>query len=134
MGNINYIKIVSMVGKYHNHKVQATPWYPEEEANTITSNRDKNRSNQLSLPHRDNCKARMDTKKRTTKHRTVTESHNGSNIQQRINNDRAPPKNGQQPKPLGRGLNAFYRYQIFALDFVLVEAQYKFNIFYNERI
>ena len=33
-----------------------------------------------------------------------------------------PPKNGQQPKPLG-GLNAFYWYQIFALDSAVVEVQ-----------
>ena len=35
-----------------------------------------------------------------------------------------PPYNGQQPKPLGGGgLNAFYWYQIFALDSAIVEAQ-----------
>ena len=38
-----------------------------------------------------------------------------------------PPKNGQQPKPLGGGggggLNAFYWYQIFALDSAVVEPQ-----------
>ena len=33
-----------------------------------------------------------------------------------------PAENGQQPKPLG-GLNAFYWYQIFALDSAVVEAQ-----------
>ena len=33
-----------------------------------------------------------------------------------------PPKGGQQPKPLW-GLNAFYWYQIFALDSAVVEAQ-----------
>ena len=33
-----------------------------------------------------------------------------------------PPKNGQQPKPLG-GLNAFYWYQFFALDSAVVETQ-----------
>ena len=31
------------------------------------------------------------------------------------------PQNGQQPKPLGVGLNAFYWYQIFALDSAVVE-------------
>ena len=30
----------------------------------------------------------MDTKQRTTNHRAITESHNGSNNQQRINNNR----------------------------------------------
>ena len=33
-----------------------------------------------------------------------------------------PPLNGQQPKPTG-DLNAFYWYQIFALDSADVEAQ-----------
>ena len=51
---------------------------------------------------------------------------------EKINNESTtiepPPKNGQQPKPLGGGgggLNAFYWYQIFALDFAVVEAQKK---------
>ena len=60
----------------------------------------------------------LDTKQRIPKHRTITESHNGSNNQQRINNNRQQPK----PLPLG-GLNAFYWYQIFALDSVVVKAQ-----------
>ena len=34
----------------------------------------------------------------------------------------SPPLNGLQPKPLG-SLNAFYLYQIFALEYVVVEAQ-----------
>ena len=37
-----------------------------------------------------------------------------------------PPKNGQQPKPPG-GLNAFYWYQIFALDYAVVEVQEMFS-------
>ena len=40
-----------------------------------------------------------------------------------------PPKNGQQPKPPGGGggLNAFYWYQIFALDSAVVEVQELFG-------
>ena len=37
-----------------------------------------------------------------------------------------PPKNGQQPKPLG-GLNAFYWNQIVALDSAVVEGQEMFS-------
>ena len=47
-----------------------------------------------------------------------------------------PPLNGQPPTPLG-GLNAFYWYQIFALNSAVVEAQKKsgFRIFYaNQRV
>ena len=56
----------------------------------------------------------------TTKHRTSTDYHNGSN-----NKQSQQQQNHQQPKLLGRGgLNAFYWYQIFALDSaVVVEVQ-----------
>ena len=37
-----------------------------------------------------------------------------------------PPPNGQQPKPPG-DLNAFYWYQIFALDSAVVEVQEMFS-------
>ena len=43
---------------------------------------------QLSLPHQDDCKTRRDIKKRTTKHKTITESHNGSDNKQQVNNNR----------------------------------------------
>ena len=66
----------------------------------------------------------MDIKKRTTKHRTITDSHNGSNNKQKVNNNRTTNLEGQQPKPRGGGgLNAFYWYQIFALDYAIVEVQ-----------
>ena len=40
-----------------------------------------------------------------------------------------PPKNGQQPETTGGGggLNAFYWYQIFALDAAVVEVPEMFN-------
>ena len=70
-------KIVSMIKKYHNHKLQTNPWHREEEPhnNHKTPGRQTKQSNQLSLPHQDDCKTRRDIKKRTTKHRTITESH-----------------------------------------------------------
>ena len=37
----------------------------------------------LSLPHQDDCNTRMDINQRTTKHRTITDSHNGSNNKQK---------------------------------------------------
>ena len=40
------------------------------------------------FPIKTSSKTRMDTKIRTTKHRTITESHNGSKNEQRINNNR----------------------------------------------
>ena len=50
--------------KYHNHKLQITPWHREEEPhnNHETSERQTKQSNQLSLPHRDDCKTRIDRK------------------------------------------------------------------------
>ena len=84
------LKIVSMLRKYHNHKLQTNLWHCEEEPhnNHETPERQTKQSNQLFLPHLDDYKTRMDTKYHTTKHRTITESHNGSNNQQRINNNR----------------------------------------------
>ena len=75
------INIVSMIRKYHNHKLQTNPWHGEEEPhdNHKTPGRKTPKSNQHSLPHQDDCKTRIATKQRTTKHRTITESHNGRN-------------------------------------------------------
>ena len=52
-----------------------------------TPGRQIKQSNQLSIPHQDDCNTRMDIKKRTTKHRTVTGSLNGSNNKQKVNNN-----------------------------------------------
>ena len=79
-----------MIRYYHNHKLQTNPWYHEEEPhnNHGTPGRQTKQSNQLYLPHQDDYNTIMDTNKRTTKHRIITESRNGSNNQQRINNNR----------------------------------------------
>ena len=78
-----------MTRKYHNHKLQTTPWHPEEEPlnHHETPGRQIKQSNQLSLPHQDECKTRRDIKYRTTKHRTITETHNGSNNKQQVDNN-----------------------------------------------
>ena len=52
-----------MIRKYHNHKPQTTPWHGEEEPlNHETPGRQIKQSNQLSLPHQDDCNTRMDIK------------------------------------------------------------------------
>ena len=53
-----------MIRKYDNHKPQTTPWYRKEEPfNHIeTPGRQIKQSNQLSLPHQDDCNTRMDIK------------------------------------------------------------------------
>ena len=57
-------KFMSMIRKYHNHKLQTNPWYREEEPhnNLETPGRQNKQSNQLSLLHQDDCKVKMDTK------------------------------------------------------------------------
>ena len=80
-----------MISKYHNHKLKTNPRYREEEPhnNHKTPARQTKQSNQLFLPHQDDCKTRMDTTKRTTKHRSITGSNNGRINQQRVNDNRA---------------------------------------------
>ena len=48
----------------------------------------------------------------------------GVTINKKSTTTEPPPKNGQQPKG---GLNAFYWYQIFALDSAVVEVQEMFS-------
>ena len=49
---------------YYNHKLQTKPWHREEEPhnNQETPGRQTKQSNQLSLPHQDDCKTRRDIK------------------------------------------------------------------------
>ena len=79
-----------MIRKYRNHKPQTTLWHREEEPlnHHETPGRQIKQSKQLSLPNQDDCNTRTDTKQRTTKHRTTTDSHNGSNNKQKVNNNR----------------------------------------------
>ena len=60
----NLCKIVSMIRKYHNDKLQTNPWHHEEELRNYhkTQGRQTKQSKQLSLPHQDDCKIRMDIK------------------------------------------------------------------------
>ena len=61
-------KIVSEYDhEYHNHKPQTTLWHCEEEPlnHHETPGSQIKQSNQLSLPHQDDCNTRTDTKQRT---------------------------------------------------------------------
>ena len=73
-----------MIRKYYNHKLKPNPWHCKEELhnNYETPERQTKQSSQLSFPPQDDCKTRKDKKYRTTKHRTITDSHNGSYIKQ----------------------------------------------------
>ena len=79
-----------MIRKYHNHKPQTTLWHPEEEPLNYheTPGRQIKQSNQLPLPHQDYCNTRTDTKQHTTRPRTITDSHNGGDNKQKVNNNR----------------------------------------------
>ena len=59
----------------------------------------------------------MDVKIRTTKHRTITDSHNGSNNKQQVNNNRTTA--------LERAEMHFTGTKSFALDLAVVEVQGK---------
>ena len=78
-----------MIRKYHNHKPKTTLWHREEEPlnHHETPGRQTKQSNQLSLPNQDDCNTKTDTKQRTTKHITITDSHNESNNEQKVNNN-----------------------------------------------
>ena len=73
-------KVSEYARKHHNNKLQTNPWHREEKPhnNHETPGSKTKQSNQLSLPHQDDYKTRMDTKQRTTK----ADSHNGSNNKQ----------------------------------------------------
>ena len=122
-----------MIRKYHNHKLQKNPWYREKEPhnNHETPGRQNKQSNQLSLPHQDDCKTRMDIKKRTAKHRMFTDSHSGSDNKQQVNNNRTTALKWTTAKATGGGgggcLNAFNWYEIFTLDSAVVEVQDMFS-------
>ena len=62
-----------MIRKYHNKKPQTNPWHHEEEPHNYhkTPGRQAKQSNQLSLPHQDDCKTRMDIKLSTIKRTTI---------------------------------------------------------------
>ena len=123
-----------MIRKYHNHKLQTTPWHHEDEPhiNHTTPGRQTKQRNQLSLPHQNDCKTRRDIKQRTTKHRTITDSHNGSTNKQKVNNNRTTALERTAAQATGGGgggggLKTFYWYQIFALDSAVVEVQEIFS-------
>ena len=75
-----------MIRKYYNHNLQTNPWQHVKEPhnNHETPGRQTKQRNQTALPHQDDCNTRMDIKKRTTKHRTITDSHNRSNNKQQF--------------------------------------------------
>ena len=112
---------MSMIRKYHNHKLQTTLWHRKKEPlnHHETPGRQIKQSNQLSLPHQDDCNTSMDVQQNMEQLQTPTMgvTINKSQQQQihRLRTDSSLSHRG--------GLNAFYWYQIFALDSAVVEVQ-----------
>ena len=77
-----------MIRKYHKHKLQTNPWHREEEPqnNHETLGRQSKATSSL-FPIKMTAKLEW-TQSNAQQNRTITESHNGSNNQQRINNNR----------------------------------------------
>ena len=125
-----------MIRKYHNHKLQTNPWHREEEPhkNHETPGRQTKQSNQLSLPHQDDCKTRRGIMLRTTKHRMITDNKErlqtptmGVIINNNYsNNNSTTALERTAAKPAG-GLNAIYWYKIFDLVSADVEKQEMFS-------
>ena len=103
----------------------------ESHINHETPGRQTKQSNQLSLPHQDDCKTRRDIKKRTKNIEQLQNPTKGVTINNKsTTTTEPPPLSGQQPKPPGGGgggLNAYHWYQIFALDSAVVEVQKLFS-------
>ena len=122
-----------MIRKYHSHKPQTTPWHREEELlnGHETPGRQIKQSNQLSLPHQNDCNTKMDISNVQQNIEQLQTPTIGVRINKKSTTTEPPPYNGQQPKPPGGGgggaLNAFYWYQIFALDSAVVEVQEIFS-------
>ena len=117
-----------MIRIYHNHKPQTTTCHREEEPlnHHETPGRQMKQSNQLSLPHQDDCNTRMERNVQRNLEQLQTHAM-GVTINKKSTTTEPPPQNGQQPKPRGGGLNAFYWYKILALDSAVVEVQEMFN-------
>ena len=82
-----------MIGEYHNHKPQTTPWHREEEPfnHHETPGRQIKQSNQFSLSHQDDCKTRMDINKRTTKQEQWQTPTMGVTINKKSTTTESPP-------------------------------------------
>ena len=75
---LNQVKIVSMIRKYHNHKLQINPWPRKEESHNTQETRGRQKGKTTSSLFSINMIAKLEQ----------TQS-NGTNNQQRINNNRS---------------------------------------------
>ena len=125
-------KTVSMIMKYHNHKLQTNPWHHEEEPHTVTRHQEDKQSKATSslFPIKMIAKLEWTLCNAQQNIEQLQNPTMGVTINNKSTTTELLPKNGQQQKPLG-GLNAFYWYQIFALVSAVVEAQKMFKLACN---
>ena len=110
-------KIVSMIRKYHNHKLQTNPWHCKEEPhnNQETPRSQTKQSNQLSLPHQDDFKNSIGHKVMYYK---IQNKYRIPEWEQQLTANKLQQNHLlRMDSSLSHwgGLNAFYWYQTFAL-------------------
>ena len=94
----------SYVGRkatHHNHKLLINPWHREEEPhnNHETPGRQTKQSNQLSLPHQDDCNTRRDIKQPTNKKETSLSGPKENSAKPRKTGEKLPLR-GQNLEPI----------------------------------
>ena len=116
-----------MIRKYHNHKPQTT-LCAKKSPSTIRGHQEDKSSKatsslfpikMIAILERTQSNVQQNIEQLQTPTMGVT-------INKKSTTTEPPPYNGQQPKP-PTGLNAFYWYQIFALDSAVVEVQEMFS-------
>ena len=82
-----------MIRKYYNHKPQTTPWHRQEEPlnRHETPGRQIKQSNQLSLPHQDDCNTRIDISNVQKKIEQVQTLTMGVTINKKLTTTEPPP-------------------------------------------
>ena len=82
-----------MISIYHNHEPETTPWHREEEPlnRHETPGRQIKQSNQLSLPHQDDCNTKVQQNREKLQTPTL-----GITINKKLTTTEPPPKKGQQ--------------------------------------
>ena len=117
-----------MIRKYHNHKPQTTPWHREKEPLNITRQQEDKLSKVTSSLFPIKMIVIQEWTKITyNKNRTITYSHNGSNNKQKSHQQQNHRLRMDSNLSHWVGLNAFYWYQIFALDSAVVDVQEMFS-------
>ena len=94
---------MSVIRKYRNHKLQKNLLYRKEEphSNDETPGRQTKQSNQLSLPHGDDCKLERTQKNAQQNIEQLQNPTMGVTINNESNTTEQLPQKGPQPKPLG---------------------------------